>query len=391
MSKMVVEVQKELETRILPFWEKLKDGENGGFYGWVGFDLKADPEAGKGGIATARQLWTFSAAYRVLGKEKYLALAEHAYRFLTEKVYDPEYKGLYWMVDCRGNPLDTRKHVYTQSFGIYALSEYYRITGKKEALDNALKLYELIESAGFDRERNAYKEEFTRDWREQKNEMLSEHGVTADVTTNTHLHVLEAYTNLYRVWKNKELKDRIFNLLTIFYEKIYDPDTNFLRVFFNKNWESLLDMNSYGHDIEASWLLDEAMKVTGIDEAEFRQMVVDIARNIAAHAVLKDGSLANEMVNGRIDETRVWWVQAEGAVGFFNAYERTGDERFKHLAEGLWTFIKNFLVDRRPGGEWFWAVDADGKPEEREIAGPWKCPYHNARFCLEMMERGGNK
>lgn len=389
MNTFVNEFRNELETHILPFWAKLKDDENGGYYGLVDYDLRVHKDAGKGGIATCRQLWAFSAAYRVLKKEAYLQQANHAYRFLTEYVFDHQYKGLYWMVDYKGNPSDDRKHVYAQAFGVYALTEYYRVTQNQEALDYAKQLYKLIETVGFNEETNAYKEEFNRKWEEQSNEMLSENGVIADITMNTHLHVLEAYTNLYRVWEDEQLKGRIANLIDLFYEKVFDKQSKFLQVFFNNHWESIIDLKSYGHDIEASWLIDDALKVTGNNDRKYTQMVIDIAYNIEKNGVLKDGSLAYENENGKIDYTRVWWVQVEAMVGFYNAYEKTKDEKFLKAVERIWDYVKTYMIDSREGGEWYWSVEADDQPTKREIAGPWKCPYHNARFCLEFIERVG--
>lgn len=387
MKALTKEIRQELENHIMPFWKGLIDREYGGFYGLVTNSLEIDKKAGKGAIATARQLWSFSSVYRVLKKEEYLTYARHAFQFLIDNVYDHEHEGLYWMVDYKGNPLDTRKHVYVQAFGIYALSEYYRVTGEEKALDYAKKLFHLIETVGFDREPGAYKEEFTREWVEQANEMLSENGVLADITYNTHLHILEAYTNLYRVWKDDVVRERLTYIVDVFYDRIYDSDTKFMKVFFNKKWESLIDLKSYGHDIEASWLIDDALKVLGLVEEKYINMVVDMAYNIADQAILEDGSLAIECENGIVDRTRIWWAQAEAMVGFLNAFERTKDERFLAIINKLWEFIKTYVVDRREGGEWHWSVLENNEPGPEEVAGPWKAPYHNSRFCLEFIER----
>lgn len=387
MGQLKQEIEKQLTDKILPFWMKLKDEENGGFYGEVDYDLTINKEGPKGGIAAARFLWSFSAAYRVTMKEEYLSYAHHAYRFLSQKAIDPVHKGLYWMLDHKGNPIDTRKHIYTQAFGIYALSEFYRAFKHPEALKLARELYELIETKGYDEHTKAYKEEFNREWIERSNEMLSEHGLVSDITTNTHLHVLEAYTNLYRVWPSQQLKEKLTNLVYTFYQKIYDYETKFQKVFFDKKWQELMDLKSYGHDIEASWLLDEAVKVLDLKDENISKMIIDIAYNIAEHGVLEDGSVANEEKEGKVDCTRVWWVQAESMVGFYNAYERTGDKKFLNLVDNLWKYTKENLIDSRDEGEWFWSVEPDGKPTKRPVAEPWKTPYHNSRFCLEMIER----
>jgi len=387
MNEFRIEVEKELTEHILPFWMKLKDEQNGGFYGKVDFDLNTHKQADKGGIVTARFLWTFSAAYRVTKDNTYLEYADHLYDFLVNKLYDNEHSGLYWLVDDQGNPKDMRKHVYTQSFGIYALSEYYRATKNEKALKLAISLFELIEDKGFSEDSNAYMEEFDREWNPTPNEMLSENGVIAEITMNTHIHVLEAYTNLYKAWPNEKLKARLNDLLKVHYEKIYNPETKFLHVFFDKEWNNLLDMKSFGHDIEASWLMDETIKALDLNDEDYINMVVDIAYNIADYAMQDDGSLVNEELNGVVDPTRIWWVQAEAIVGFYNAFERTGDQRFLDLVHGLWEYTKQYIIDGRAQGEWYWSVDEKGNPTKENICDPWKASYHNGRFCLEMMER----
>lgn len=381
------EIRREWTEHILPFWAGLRDDRHGGYYGEVSVDLQTDTLAPKGGIATARQLWSFSAAYRVTGEEVWASHAKHAYSFLKDRLIDREHGGMYWMVDHEGQPLDTRKHVYAQSFAVYSLSEYSRATGDAEALELARELFGLIEEKGYDTGIQAYKEEFDREWNEQPNEKLSENGLNADITMNTTIHVLEAYTTLYRVWPDSRVRSALENLLSMLYNRIYDPEKKRLNVFFDRSWNSLLDLTSFGHDIEASWLIDDAMKAIGSDHADYAKMVVDIAYQIADTAVSDDGSLMNEQHGDRTDDTRIWWVQAESMVGFYNAYQRTGDTRFLDLIDRMWTYTKTHIIDPRGGGEWYWSVQADGRPDRREIAGPWKCPYHNSRFCIEMIER----
>ncbi|KKI92409.1 N-acylglucosamine 2-epimerase [Bacillus sp. SA1-12] len=381
------EMEQHLIGHILPFWMKLKDEKHGGFYGRVHFDLSIDKEGDKGGIAASRFLWSFSAAYSGIKKAEYLEYANHAYRFLVEKVYDHEHHGLFWLVDYKGNPVESQKHVYTQSFGVYALSEYYLATKNKEALNFAMLIFRLIETYGLNKENNAYKEEFTRKWNELPNEKLSEKGITADITTNTHLHILEAYTTLYKASGDPLVKERLTNLVETFYEKIYNKATKFLHVFFDREWNSLLQLKSFGHDIEASWLIDEAIKVLNLEDDRYINMVIDIAYNIADTAILEDGSVANEQHFEHVDLTRVWWVQAEAMVGFQNAYQRTKDKRFLKIVDKLWRYTQKNIVDPRPEGEWYWSVEDNGKPTERAVGEPWKAPYHNSRFCLEMMKR----
>ena len=380
--------EKELLNHIAPFWLKLIDNDNGGFYGEVSYDLKVNKESVKGGIQTSRILWFFSAAYCATKNEEYKKAATHIYEFLRDKLFDKEFNGVYWMLDYKGNPSDTRKHIYCQAFAIYALSEYYKATADKEALDLAINLFSLIESKGFNKENSAYLEEFDREWNITPNEMLSENGVIAEITTNTHLHVLEGYTTLYEATKDVRVGERLKELIYTFYNKIYDKEEHYLKIFFDNKWNTIIDVKSYGHDIEASWLIDDAYKVLGLKDEKIEKMIIDIAYNIKEQ-IQEDGSLINEAENGVKDFTRVWWVQVEAMIGYLNAYERTHDESLLKIIDKLMTYTMATMVDPREGGEWYWSIEADGKPTERSVIEPWKAPYHNGRFCLEFMKRIG--
>lgn len=389
---MIYDLRKKAEEELLnnlgPFWLKLIDNENGGFYGEVTYDLKVNKTSEKGGIQTSRILWFFSAAYCATKNEEYKKAATHAYEFLRDKLIDKEFKGVYWMVDYLGNPIDTKKHVYCQSFAIYALSEYYKATKDKQALDLAMNLFSLVENIGFNKENSAYLEEFDREWNITPNEMLSENGVIAEITTNTHLHVLEGYTNLYSVTNNRVVGERLKELIYTFYNKIYDKEQHLLKIFFDSEWNTIIDVKSYGHDIEASWLIDDAYKALNLKDESIEKMIIDIAYNIKAQ-IQEDGSLINESENGVKDYTRVWWVQVEAMVGYLNAYERTHDESFLNIVNNLMTYTMKNMVDPREGGEWYWSIEPNGKPTERSVIEPWKTPYHNGRFCLEFMKRIG--
>lgn len=378
---------EELTHRILPFWSRLRDDEYGGFYGQVHRDLTVNRLADKGGVVGCRSLWTFSAAYNSLRDPAYLDLARWLYAFVVDRLIDQEQGGVFWSVDHKGSPANAGKHVYAQAFAIYALSEYYRATQEQEALDHAMRLFELVERHGFDPDANAYLEQFDREWAEVPNEHLSDRGVMASVTMNTHLHIMEAYANLYRARPTPAVGQRIANVLDIFHDRIYNSGARSFQVFFNKRWESLLDMCSFGHDIEATWLFEDAARAIGCDRQEHWRMTTDAAYQVAACGIQEDGSLCHERIAERWDRTRIWWVQAEAVVGFLNAFERTADDRFAALACGVWDFIQRRLVDPRPGGEWFWSIQPDGSVSPENVAGLWKCSYHNARACLEIMRR----
>ena len=385
------EVTEELEGNILPFWmNKMTDRERGGFYGRISGEDVLMPDEPKGAILNARILWTFSAAYRLLKKPEYLATATRAKRYLLDFFYDKQFGGIYWSVDCEGNPLDTKKQIYALGFAIYGLSEYARATGDEEALEYAIRLFEVIEKYSFDAEKNGYVEALTRDWQPIADMRLSDKDENEKKTMNTHLHILEPYANLYRVWKNGRLKTQLKNLIELFVTKILDTQTYHLNLFFEDDWTNKYHLISYGHDIEASWLIHEAALVLG-DETVLKQIepvIVRIAR-AADEGLNADGSMTYERFSdkGETDRELHWWVQAENVVGHLNLYQHFGDEEALSTALRCWQFIKDKLIDRE-NGEWYWSRFADGSINRNDDkAGFWKCPYHNGRMCLEINKR----
>ena len=385
--KLEKEVRAELVERIIPFWEKLKDEEHGGFYGYMDFDLTVDKTYEKGCILNSRILWFFANAYLTLKDKALLEVADHAYHFMRQYCEDKENGGVFWSVTYDGKVADSTKHTYNQAFAIYALSSYYAASGKKEALEFAQKLFKLIETTCTDS--FGYLESFTKDWKLEDNDKLSENGLLADKTMNTLLHVLEAYTELYRVAPSKEVGEALKKILNAFSEKVYNKETHRLEVFFDAKMNTISDLYSYGHDIEASWLLDRACDVLKDEEIsrKTKAYTTVIAGEVYKEA-LDNGAMNNECFKGVVDTTRVWWVQAEAMVGFYNCYEKTGDEKYKKITETLWEYIKEYIIDKREGSEWFWDLNKDSKPESKKpIVEPWKCPYHNGRMCMEIIRR----
>ncbi len=381
----------ELTHNILPFWmNRMKDNLHGGFYGQIRGDGQLVPGADKGGILNARILWTFSSAYRTFKNPDYLATATSARDYIFTHFFDPDFQGTFWSVDYLGNPQDAKKQIYSQAFFIYALAEYYQATSDTQSLDAAKALFMLIEKYSFDPVSNGYFEACSRDWKPLEDMRLSEKDANEKKTMNTHLHILEAYTNLYRIWKDDRLAAQLRNLVEIFPDKIVDNKSWHLNLFFDENWTCKSAVTSYGHDIESSWLLYEAALELNDDALLAR--VKTISLNIAdasMQGLQKDGSLMYEKNNltGHCDFERHWWPQAEAVVGFYNAYELTGDLKYLHTAMNNFGYIQQNLVDKM-NGEWFWSIKPDGSEnKEDDKAGFWKCPYHNGRMCLELIKR----
>ena len=391
LGEQILNSTKDELYRILDFWQRLQDDRNGGFSCSVNYNLIIDYEADKSGISVTRCLWAFSRAYHLTNDLVYRKLADHAYAFLFRHLIDTLHGGVYWCADYEGDVSDDRKHIYLQAFGIYALSEYYLATGTRRAIELAMKLWHLVEEKGWNPKAGCYREEFSRDWQEIDNELLSENGVDAKITTNTHLHLLEAYTTFYRAVPTKPVRESLFRVLEIFSERIYSYEGRYQKVFFDAEWNEIIDLKSYGHDIEASWLIDDALKLLSLREPKYDDIVTGLAEQVLETAVQPDGSLVNECENGVVDGTRIWWVQAEAAVGFCNAWEKTGDERFYTAFCNMWKYIDEMIIDHRPGGEWYYGRDDDGNVLRFDIVEAWKAPYHNSRCCMEIFSRLSKK
>jgi len=389
--------QEVLVNNILRFWsERMVDIEHGGFYGRIdGHDI-LHPEAEKGAVLNARILWTFAAATRILHRMPYRILAARAKDYLVNRFIDPQYGGVYWSLNADGSPLDTKKQTYAIAFAIYGLAEYYRATQDREALDAAIRLFEDLEAHAYANSQepraNGYIEALTRDWQPIADMRLSESDENGSRTMNTHLHVLEAYTNLYRVYKDPRVARQLRVLIDIFVNRLYNPETGHLGLFFDDDWNPLSTFHtasadrknfqlsthySPGHDIEAAWLIREALEVLG--DHDLLQQTLPVCR-----------SLAQAAEEGILSESQ-WWCYAEAVVGYIDQWQMAKNPNDQmvnwELAEAAYDFIQSHLLDREHG-EWFWSVLPDGTPDcNNDKAGFWKCPYHNSRMCFELIER----
>lgn len=385
-------LKNELVDNILPFWMSRMKDASGGFYGRMDGKGTVYRDAERGAILNARILWTFASAYRVLGREEYLESALHSFRYMTDHFIDRQYGGVYWSLNPDGGPKDTKKQFYAIAFTIYALAELYRVAGNGEALDLAKELFLCIEEHSSDKDGSGYIEACTRDWGTISDMRLSDKDQNDAKTMNTHLHILEGYTNLYRVWKDEGLAASLKNLIEIFLDRIIRPDGH-LGLFFGEDWAPHSTAVSYGHDIEASWLLCEAAEVLG--DAELLARVKAVSGKVASAALeaySPDGGMEYEYdpANGHHNFSRDWWVQAETVVGCVNQFQMTGEKVWLERALSEWEFIRRHIIC--PDGEWHWAAVPDGNGgfvpnTDDDRAGFWKCPYHNGRMCLEIIER----
>ncbi len=385
------EAAEELD-KILKWWaQHMVDTTHGGFFGRVDGYGKLYPSADKSVILNTRILWTFSmAAQAHPDRTEWRMLADRAFEYLLHYFWDHQEGGVFWMLDCYGAPKQDKKQIYAQAFTIYALSAYYELTQHREALEKAKETFWLIEQNSHDELHGGYFEAFSRNWSELHDFRLSEKDANEAKTMNTHLHILEAYTSLYRIMPTAEVRLALRSLILLFLESFIDNDTHHLQLFFDESWHLKSDEISFGHDIEFSWLLCEAAAILQ-DEAllaEIYKKATAITGRTLAEGIDRDGGIFNAADSqGIINSNKEWWIQAEGVVGFLNAWQITQKDVFIKAALNSWKFIQNHLVDREKG-EWFWALNSDGTPDViNDKAGPWKCPYHNSRMCFEILKR----
>ncbi len=381
----------ELQNNIIPFWlERSVDAEHGGFIGQMSNDGIIDPEAARGLILNTRILWTFSALYRFEQNVQYSDMARRAYDYLETCFLDKSYGGAFWLVDFRGRLLDDKKKIYGQAFYIYALAEYFRAFADSSALQRAREVFELIDKNSRDSTCGGYIEVCNRNWSVAEDLRLSDKDMDEKKSMNNHLHLLEAYTNLYRVYSDASLRERLKELIEIFEKRITDPAAGHLNHFFDERWRPKSDNYTFGHDIEASWLLCEAAEVLAEPQvtSNAQKLALRLARLILAECLDDDGGLCYEGRAGQVtDPNRQWWPQAECVVGFLNAYELSGDESFLEAAKKAWNFIEKYFADREHG-EWFWRIFTNGRPDPAEPkVSQWKGPYHSVRACLEIINR----
>ena len=383
------EFSEELAS-LLDFWSsKGMDNTHGGFLGKIDHYGQVHLKANKGCILNTRILWTFSSAFRATKDERYELMAQRAFVYIKDHFWDKDLGGLFWELDYVGNPADKKKQAYVQGFGIYAFSEYYRAVGDEESLNLAKELYAILENNFLESEYGGYVEALTENWQAIDDMRLSNKDLNTPKTMNTHLHILEPYTNLYRVWPEHKLKKSIESLLKLFSDKIYNQENHHLQLFFDLAWNSQFEEVSFGHDIEAAWLMNEASMVIneGVLREEIYKITNELVKATVAEGLDTDGSVFNDKRGEVLDTDKHWWPQAEAMVGFMDAFENNQDLDYLRHIEMLWSFIKNFLIDRE-NGEWFWRVNAANVPITTEDkVGFWKCPYHNGRALMELIDR----
>lgn len=383
------ELTSELNS-ILDYWSKYTiDNENDGFVGQIDFNDQIIKNSEKGSVLNARILWTFSASYQTTKNENHKKLAERAFEFLTFNFYDTQFGGLFWSINEDKTPKDTKNQIYALAFAIYGLSEYYVISKNEKALEIAKNLYYKIQEYSYDPVNKGYLEAFTREWKPIEDLRLSEKDANEKKTMNTHLHIIEGYVNLYKVWKDEKLQKVIVELLETIEKYFINTETGHLRLFFDENWKEKPDVISYGHDIEAAWLLQQCAEISGNETLinNYRKYAVQIAE-VTKEGLDTDGGLWYEFdpEKRELIAEKHWWPQAEALIGFYNAYQLTGREEYLDIVYKNWSFIKKYILDHK-NGEWFWGINENYSLIEKDKAGFWKCPYHNSRACLELITR----
>ena len=383
VAQLRQEIVQDLTENIMPFWVSHSPDPAGGFYGTLNFDGTPRANAMKGGILNARLVWTFSAAYRMLKDEQYLVLANRAQRYFLDHFIDPEYGGSYYTVTADGEPLSMQKNTYQNAFAVYGLSEHYRATGNKESLDAAIAVYRKLIEHAYDPVNGGFIESFDREW-----QMIE---VRSPKTMNTNLHVLEALTNLYRVWNDAGLRKHLQEEIYVMSHKVLNQATWHEQLYLTMDWVNQRDIDSYGHDIEFAWLLVEAAEALGDEEIlkETERIAVNLAAVQLEQGIDENGAMMYEydQSSDHMNANLQWWPQNETVVGCLNAWQISGDRKFLDAAVRTWEWIKTYMIDYEYG-EWYGNVNPDGTPRKNGVkADQWRCPYHNSRMGFEVMTR----
>ena len=388
--KLKTELKTELEN-ILEYWAKNTiDNENGGFIGQIDCFEHKNYEAEKGSVLNARILWSFSAGYSITKNEDHKRLAKQAFEYLIAHFYDAQFGGIFWSINADGKPKDTKNQIYALAFTIYGMSEYYAISKDERALNYAIALYKKIQQHSYDPLNKGYFEAFTKDWQPIEDLRLSDKDANEKKTMNTHLHIVEGYANLYKVWKEETLKKDIIELLEVIETHFIDQNTGHLRLFFDENWIEKPDVISYGHDIEAAWLLLQCAEITQDKEliARYKKYAILLTDATFEGIDPVDGGLWYELEpkENKLMAEKHWWPQSELMIGFYNAYQLSNDQKYLDVVLKNWGFVKDYILDKK-NGEWIWGVNANYSLIEKDKAGFWKCPYHNSRACIELINR----
>ena len=383
------ELEHELQNILLFWMQETIDVTHGGFYGKIDNSNLIYNDAPKGSVLNSRILWSFAAAYNLTNSTGYLETAERAFHYIRDHFYDKDFGGIYWSVDYKGTPLDSKKQFYALSFAIYALSEFYKGSADEEAKQLAIELYNTIVDHSYDKKYGGYIEALSRDWKELKDIRLSHKDQNEKKSMNTHIHILEGFANLYCIWPDKNLRKNIQELINIFLEHIIDKNSYHLVLFFDEHWNKKSDIISYGHDIEAAWLIQEAAEI--IHDEKLVEAVKKVSLKItdaASEGLDKDGGLWYEFDPSAIVlvTEKHWWPQAEAMIGFFNAWQITSDVHYLKKSRDSWSFVKRYIVDQH-NHEWFWGIKENYIIMDEDKVGIWKCPYHNSRACIELIKR----
>lgn len=395
LQQFRTQIEQEFNA-ILSWWmNHAVDQQYGGFYGSIDHHNAVDILSPKGVVLNSRILWTFSAAYNYTHQHQYLSIATRAYEYIVTHFVDENMGGVYWTVDHAGHPFDTDKKIPAQAYALYAFCEYYKATRRDTVIDRAIELYTLIERHGYDKEHEGYRQSFDSQWNILKSRNGENNDCHGQKAMSTQLQVLEAYTNLYRIWPDENLRRQITRLVNNFLDRIIHPVTFHQVQHFNEKWQPNSTVVSFGHDVAASWLLADTVGIITDGELIIRVKKVTIQMAYAAVRGLDyDGGMwfEHDGATNQWVKEKHWWPQAEAMVGFFNAWQMSNDPNFLQHTFNSWTFVREHILDQELG-EWKWGVLTEASVADKtdmsweDKAGLWKCPYHNGRACLELLKR----
>ena len=372
------EFYNHLTGDLIPFWNNLYDSEYGGFYGSADSDNNINKTSPKSAVLQTRILWFYSSCYKALKDKNLFEYASRQFDFIIKYMIDENDGGIFWDVEYDGKVKDRQKHTYALAFALYSISAYYSVSKNKSAFDAAQRLFNLIERDYKDE--YGYTEVFSLD--------KSVKGSAR--TMNTLLHIIEAYTEYHAAVNTAESRKALEYSLDLVRTKAYNDDLCRIECNFDEFMNPVGDVLSYGHDIEASWIVYRACEILGNDEilSDLSPKLDKLTQNVISKGFVDNGrnGIYYECKNNIDNTYRSWWVMSEAIVALVHRYNLYKDKQSIYLAENVWDYVKKYFIS--PHGEWHTQVDEKGEAIKSRsgLCGAWKCPYHNGRMCLELME-----
>jgi mannobiose 2-epimerase len=399
-TEYAAELKDQLVEKIMPYWyDTAIDQKYGGYLLSDDAARKAPPATEKQLVTQSRMIWGFSHAHlKGLkdGKRDYLKAAAQGYRFLLEHFLDRQNGGYFWATDVPGKPVDQRKLVYGESFVIYGLVEYYRASGDKAALGHAMELYHVLQKRAHDPKYGGWVEHFQRDWTpivDPGAQVIVE--VSGRKSANTHLHLMEALTELYDATRDRAVRKSLEEALRINCTYFYPEEAGKAAFHRHFDWQPATERSSaglsYGHNVEFAWLMIRAEQVLG-RKPSWAHFDAELDHALKYGYDHVRGGLYSRGFDDQpaTDTDKVWWVEAEMMAALTVGLKHQENPAYSEALDRLLPFILTYQANPSDG-IWLDTVTAEGRPKVTAKAHNWKANYHDVRAMLMFIEAFGRK